>query len=479
MSYSRQFTNIRKFIRQSMKSWKVPGVALAIIKNGKVIFSEGFGYRDIKNKKKVTAQTIFAIASCSKAFTTMAMGVLADEKKLDWDKPVKEYMPEFRLFDSFSTERITPKDLVTHRSGLPRHDNVWYKSKLKRNELMKRLAYLEPTKDLRTLYQYNNLMFMAAGVLVEKISGMSWENFIQQKIFNPLNMKNSNCSVSETPKFPDYSLPYLQQKNKIKMIPFLDIDAIGPAGSINSCISDMSNWVLLHLNQGKFKKKIIISTDQIKQMHTPQMINSDPNPFSEMKFINYGLGWSVQSYRGYKMVTHGGSIDGFMSRTSFMPDAKIGVIALINLDSSPFAQIVTYKAFDVMLGLKSIDWNQRFKAEKRKSKNEENKKKRKIQRERKKGAKPTHSLKEYAGEFEHPGYGIAKVELKGNRLELIYNTIRFKSKHYHYDVFLFKNPEHESQLLVKYQLNTQGKIAQLSLPFENAGKEVIFTKKNG
>ena len=195
--------NLSDQFNKIMEAWHAPGFALAVVRGGEVILSQGFGYRDVERNLKVTPYTRFAIGSATKAFTTMAMAILVDERKLDWDTPVRCYLPAFRLHDLFATDRITPRDLVTHRSGLPRHDNLWYCSSFTRSELVQRLQYLEPAWDLRTVYQYNNLMFMLQGVIVEKVTGLSWEENIIERIFKPLGMSHSNLSIESLEESDD------------------------------------------------------------------------------------------------------------------------------------------------------------------------------------------------------------------------------------------------------------------------------------
>src|SRR5215468_6078573 len=214
------FNGFDGFVEQVMKDWKVPGLAVAVVKDGKVIYAKGFGYRDVKKGLKVTPDTLFAIGSCSKAFTATAMAILADEGKLDWDKPVRNYLPDLMLHDGYATEHIRPRDLVTHQSGLPRHDMVWYGSPLSRKELYDRLRYLEPSRPLHAKYQYNNLMFMTAGLLVERLSGVTWEQFVRTRILDPLGMKNTNFSVSDSEKSSDFAQPYSEVKGQTRRIPF-------------------------------------------------------------------------------------------------------------------------------------------------------------------------------------------------------------------------------------------------------------------
>jgi len=325
-----------EFVEKAMKGWKVPGLAISIVKDGKVVFAEGFGFCDVKKGLKVTPQTLFAIGSSSKAFTATAMGILVDECKLDWDNPVREYLPSFKLKDLFAAERMTHRDLVCHRSGLPRHDAIWYGASANRKELFNRLAYLEPSKDFRTIFQYQNLMFMTAGYLVGQIAGKTWEKFVQERILNPLGMNDGNFSVEDSKKAPDFALPYMEKKDKVIEIPFRNIDAVGPAGSINSNVMDMAKWVLLNLNKGKHGEKQIISEASLKQIHSPQMVMGEMFPgfekYNELFYDNYGMGWMITFYKGHLLLHHGGGIDGFTALVSFMPRDNMGIVVLTILN---------------------------------------------------------------------------------------------------------------------------------------------------
>src|SRR5580658_7512111 len=236
---AQKFDGFDAFANQELRDWKCDGFAIAIVQDGKVILSKGYGLRDVKKNLPVTEKTLFAIGSATKSFTVTSLGVLVDQGKLDWDKPVRDYLPDFRLWDQFATERMTPRDLVTHRSGLPRHDLMWYNSPFTRQELFDRLRYLEPNKDFRTNFQYQNLMFMTAGYLAGHVAGMPWEDHVRRVIFEPLGMSSTNFSVNDMQKSADHSQPYTVVKEQIREMPFRNIDTIGPAGSINSNVEDM------------------------------------------------------------------------------------------------------------------------------------------------------------------------------------------------------------------------------------------------
>ncbi|MGQ9471397.1 MAG: serine hydrolase domain-containing protein [Candidatus Aminicenantales bacterium] len=241
----------RLFLNAQMKQWEVPGMGVGAVKNGQVILAEGFGYRNLAQKLPVTPNTLFAIGSATKAFTTMGLGLLVEEGKIEWDKPVRQYLPEFKLRDEIATERLTVRDFVCHRSGLPRHEALWYGSSFSRKDIVKRLRYLNFSADIRSTFQYNNLMFLTAGYLIEKLTNSSWEEFTRQRIFEPLGMKSSNFSVTDTQKTDDYALPYVLKDKAVIEVPFRNVDTIGPAGSINSNVIDMLKWVRFHLDKGK------------------------------------------------------------------------------------------------------------------------------------------------------------------------------------------------------------------------------------
>ena len=465
-----------EFVNKRMKEWKVPGLAIAVVKDGKVIYSEGFGFRDVKQKLKATPQTLFAIGSCSKAITAAAMGILVDEGKLDWDKPVREYLPTFKLKDPFASEKMTPRDLVCHRSGLPRHDLMWYNSSATRQELFERLQYLEPSKDFRTTFQYQNLMFMTAGYLVGQIAGTSWEEFVKERLLDPLGMKDSNFSVNDSQKAADFALPYMEKEDKVIEIPFRNIDTVGPAGSINSSVTDMAKWILLNLNKGKQGEKQIISEASITQIHSPQMTWSQPIKYDELFYSTYGMGWGITAYRGHLLLIHGGGIDGFTALVSFMPRDNMGMVILTNMHGTPLPSIIAYNAYDRLLGLDQIPWNKRLREERDKAIEEAKKAKKEKDKDRKLNTKPSHSLEEYAGDYEHPGYGVVSVEKEGDNLKATYNSISFTIKHYHYDIFEFRIELFDMTQKVSFLTDNKGNIASLSVQLEPAVKEIVFSR---
>lgn len=479
-----QLKGLSDTIVGSMASWRVPGMAVAIVRDGQVVLAEGFGLRDVENNLKVTPKTLFAIGSTSKAFTATTVGILVDEGKIDWDKPVREYLPTFKLWDDFATARMTPRDLLCHRSGLPRHDFMWYGSPLSREDLISRLAYLEPSRDFRTAFQYQNLMFLTAGYLVGTVSGTTWEDFTRLRILEPLGMTSSNFSVTEMRAADDHALPYGENKDKVEEIPFRHIDVMGPAGSINSNVVDMAKWVLLNLNDGEFAGRSIISRSALAQIHSPQMVVQDPavlllHDFPELSYPSYGLGWYITSYRGHTLLHHGGNIDGFSALVSFMPREKTGLVILTNLNGTVLPYITMFETYDRLLGLGRIDWNKRFKDVADRLKAEAEKSRKEVDRDRRPGTKPSHPLEDYAGDYAHPAYGDLAVIKDGDRLKIMHNSREFIGAHHHYDVFAMRDAQapETSAIKGKFGMDIKGNIVTLSLPLETGVKDIVFNRK--
>lgn len=465
-----------EFVQATMGDWTVPGVAIAVVKDGSVLLSQGFGLRDVARHLAVTPQTLFAIGSASKAFTTMALAMLADEGKVDWDTPVRTYLPAFKLYDAVATERMTPRDLVTHRSGLPRHDLMWYNSSFARHELFERLQYLAPNKDFRAVWQYQNLMYMTAGYLVEQLTGQCWEEFVAQRIFQPLGMQGSNFSVEESQRAADASLPYKEDDGQAKEMDFRNIDTVGPAGSINSTIVDMTQWLLLHLNKGRHGDVPLISAGQIAQLHSPHMVIEQPSKYKELPHASYGLGWFVEPYRGYDMIHHGGNIDGFSALVSFLPQEGLGVVVLTNRNSNPVPSILSYNVYDRLLGLEQAPWNDRFKQDDAAVKEAAEKGKQKSAATAVPGTHPSHALESYTGDFGHPGYGTLSIALDGEQLAATYNGLTFPLTHYHYDVFELNFELFEMRMKARFSTNVQGDIEAVAVPLEPTVPEIVFTR---
>lgn len=475
-SYAKALKQLDRYIPEVMAEWQVPGLAISIIKDGRLIYAKGFGFRDVAGQKEVTPRTLFAIGSCTKAFTAATMGILVDEGEVDWDECMTTYLPRFKLKDDFATARMTPRDLLCHRSGLPRHDLMWYNSSATREELFSRLRYLEPSQDFRTHYQYQNLMFMTAGYLVEQVSGMTWEKFIESQIFYPLGMTDSNFSVEDSKQAPDHALPYELKDKEVTAVPFRNIDTIGPAGSINSHVTDMANWVLLNLSKGKFGEQAIVSEASLRETHSPQMISGRSLRYDETFYSLYGMGWGMTSYRGHVLLSHGGGIDGFSALVSLMPRDGMGLVVLTNLGGNPAPQAVMYQVYDRLLELEPVDWNGRFLKQREEGEKEAAQAEEKEDVDRVSGTSPSLALEAYAGDYTHPGYGVLKVAHEGDSLAATFNAIVHQLEHYHYDVFKMENELLGQTFKVAFALDLKGNAESISVPIEPAVEPIVFKR---
>ncbi len=459
-------------INKTLKEWNVPGAQIGIVKNGKMIFAKGFGYRDVEKKLPVTDNTLFAIGSCTKAFTAVDNCILTERGELNLDKPVINYMPDFKMYNDYVTLNMTARDLLTHRSGLPRHDLMWYGSDLSRKELFNRLRFLEPTAGFREKMQYQNLMYMTAGILVERISNDTWENFTRENIFVPLEMTSTNFSTIESRRSPDFSLPYKEEKKKIILTDFRDIQAVGPAGSINSNVKDMSNWVIMHLNNGKFNGKKVVAEEMIQQTHTPYIVIPSI-PSKELFYSSYGLGWIITQYRNHLRIDHGGNIDGFTANVCLMPSDSLGIIVLCNLDGTSFPSVVRNFIIDRMTNLEAVDWSARLLEGTQN--NDDGKTEEQKDPNQKEGTSPSHPLVDYVGKYESESYGIMNVELKKENLLIDFHTLKINLGHYHYDYFKSTN-EDLPPMLVNFSLDPKGNVSKISAQLEQGVKDIEFTR---
>jgi len=484
--YHQRLEGYDDFVRQIMQEWQVPGVAIAIVTDTDILFSQSFGKRDLERDLPVTEQTLFAIASCSKVFTTMALAMLVDEGKLAWDKPVRHYLPSFQLADPVASERLTPRDLLTHRSGLPDNTLAWYNALISRKELVERLQYFEPTHDLRSAWQYNNMMYATAGYLLEVISGQSWENFVHQRILKPLGMVSTTCFPTEALQVSDVAAPHRLADGQLQRIRNYDHTretAMGPAGSIHSNLHDMSKWLQCLLRQGQYgeQDQRLVSQSKFQELITPQMVmpamDFPTQGYTELSHSSYALGWWTLSYRGHSLAQHSGGIDGFSSLTTFLPDDKLGIVVLTNREADlvPVHGIFTRTACDRLLGLSEVAWSERTRQEYQRLREQVEQHVRK-QQERVPDAPLSHALQDYAGQFTHPGYGTFTLELDGEELKGQLNESEYTVTHLHYDSFLVKSVRFDLQIRATFYTDPQGLLASFAFPIESEEKPIIFKR---
>jgi CubicO group peptidase (beta-lactamase class C family) len=430
----------------------------------------------------VTENTQFAIGSCTKAFTCAILGMLVKDGKLDLDKPVRDFLPELKFQNEYTNNHATLRDMMCHRTGLPRHDLSWYASWGTRQEFLGRIQYLEPTAELRAKWQYNNFMFLAQGVAIEKVTAKSWEENMLERILKPLGMTNTNLSTKDMEKSADHSLAFATKDSVIKVIPYRNIDAMGPAGSINSCAKDMANWLITWINNGKFEGKEIFPESYRNDAIVIQMAIGGGTPGAENPDIHvsgYGLGWMMSSYRGHYRVEHGGGIDGFITTTGFFPSDSIGIFVSSNQGSVVSA--IRNFIVDRMLKLSYRNWNKILLDENKKAKDAAKAVVKNDSLNHVFNTKPSHELKDFTGIYANPGYGKIEILLKDGGLFSKFNSIDIRLDHYHYDQFnaVIMDEALEGQDPIRFSFHTDetGKISKLTAPFQGGVKDIEFTKE--
>jgi len=425
------------YFAKSITDWKVPGMAIGIIKGDSLIFSKGYGFRNIEEEKPVTPQTIFPVASNTKAFTAASIAILVDQGKLSWDTKVKSILPYFSLYDQYVTEHFTIEDLLSHRSGLKTFsgDLIWYGTTYSREEVVRRARLLKPEYDFRTTFGYSNIMYIAAGEIIAKVSGMSYDDFLKKHFFDELGMKNSYTSIDDLKELENVCTPYNVINGETIKIELMNWDNIGGAGVINSNIEDMSKWIMLQLAKGTYNNKEIFTSKQSTKMLTPATNFTVSEGYNKMwpstHFRSYGMGWSLMDYHGYKVVSHSGGYDGVITYTCFVPDANIGFVILTNSTSSLYNPI-SYKILDAFLSDENKDWSKLFLPYQLKGYYKEE------IAEKENANDPSLKLKEYVGLYKSEIYGNASIKKKGGKLYVnLLRTNLWKGNAIKYDADTF------------------------------------------
>lgn len=483
-----KFAGLEATFNQILKDWHIAGFAVAVVEKNKIIYSKGFGYRDIEKKLPVDSNTLFAIGSCSKAFTAALIGQWVNEGKIDLDKPATSYLPHLKFYDDNMNNLITPRDMLSHRTGLPRHDISWYLFPSEsKDSLVRRIQFMEPSAPLRSKWQYNNFMYLSLGAMDEQLSGNTWEADVRQKIFTPLNMRRSNFTIKDLIADRNASLGYGVSKDSIiDKSDYYNIAGMSPAGAINSSVNEMANWVMTWINDGKFNGKEVIPSSFRTEAISSQSIINGALPTKEkpdLFMATYGFAWMISSYKGHYRVEHGGNIDGFSASTSFFPTDSIGIIVLTNQNGSPVPDIVRNLLTDKALGLKYYDWNADMLKASNKNKSAKDTTEKKVTV--KENRPSTHALKDYVGNYNNPGYGTISIYLKND--SLFFNSGGKKGwfRHNNFDVFdlIAVDNVHgidstdEPMTIVQFYLNAAGNIDNLSVPFEANIKPIEFKRQ--
>ncbi len=466
-----------EWLEATRAAWKVPGIAVACVRGEQVLFVGGRGLRDVERGLPVTPSTLFAIGSCTKAFTALALDLFVAEGRADWDRPVRAYLPAFRLHERLDSDAVSLRDLVAHRTGLPRHDFVWYgRPELERRAVLERLPHLEPSAGLRERWQYNNLMYVVAGLVVEELGGGTWEDTLRARILEPLGMERTSFSTHDAERDADHALPYRLEDGQPVRIPYRRIENVGPAGSIQSSALDMARWVALWCEGGALGGRRIAEARALERLRTPAMLVPEGNAEADILGLGYAHGWAVHQYRGHLRVSHGGGIDGFSAMVSFVPDKGIGVVVLANV-AGGLPELVSRHALDRLLALETRDWSGEGLARERAAEALEEQGRASL--EARPDAPAPRPLGEYVGTYEHAGYGRLEVELEGGALRVRAGELEATLEPLHFEVFRFAEgaaAELEGQPL-QFLCGFEGEIEGLRIVAEPALAPVVFTRR--
>jgi CubicO group peptidase (beta-lactamase class C family) len=471
------------YIEQVLKDWNTPGIGVGIVVTDKLVFAKGYGFRDYEKKLPFTPTTLCPIASNSKLFTTVAAGMLVEEGKLTWDQPVRQSVPEIQFYNDQLNNNVTLRDMLSHRTGVTRHDLMWFKSPFTRKELFEKLKYLEPQEPMRETFLYNNLMFSAAGYIIELKSGKTWEQFLRERIFTPLDMPTAGYTIAEMITRPDHGVAFREKRNSFELykIPFYeDTEGVAPAGAIIANIEELSHWLIALMNEGKYNGKQVLPANVLKASLQPAI--ALPNTWGESlgfwELLNpvYGMGRNMAAYRGHLLTYHGGDIPGFHSQVSFMPNDKIGVILFVLTDhSAPLYNALSFSIYERLLGLDQTPWTERRLKMRLATKKASTEARAKAGQDAVPNTKPSHPLADYVAEYENAGYGVVKIGMQGDRLEFNFHDFHFPMSHFHYDRFDTPDDEQYGKFSVNFRANPQGDIDEAVISLDEA--QVVFTRR--
>ena len=480
----KRLKGVEKELNEILEITKSAGFAVAVVKGNEIIYSKGFGYRDYENKIPVDNNTLFAIGSSTKAFTSSILGQLRKEDKLSFDESPIKYVPDLKFFNDEMNNSIVIKDLMSHRTGLPRHDWSWYVfPTYDKDSLMRRIEFQEPFTGVRKQWYYNNFMFLTQGVIAERITGKSWEENMYERLLKPLKMTRSNLSIKELRKADNVALGYEIVDEKISKMDYYRIAGMSPAGSMNSSVNEMSNWLMTWLNKGKFEGNEIIPEAYINEAMSSQMVINGALPddeFPDIHMATYGYGWMLSSYKGHYRVEHGGNIDGFSADVIFFPSDSIGIVVLANQNGSSVPSLVRNTIADRLINVERTDWIKRY--EDRKAEQEDVEVEAEDAPTQKKQA-PQHQPKDFTGFYENLGYGQFEIIVENDSLFAVLPLWKLYLEHKHFDIYNSYKVTDEGidtsneGLAFNFQIDNEGEIYNLKLKIEPTLQPLEFIRK--
>jgi CubicO group peptidase (beta-lactamase class C family) len=465
------------WVQRAMQTFEVPGLALAVVKDDAVVVAKGYGVRKLGEPAPVDARTLFGIASNTKAFTATALGILVDEKKIEWDAPVVRYLPAFALWDPYVTHELTVRDLLVHRSGLGlgAGDLLWWPaSTYDRQEIAQRLRFIHPATSFRSAYAYDNVLYLVAGELIETITGLSWEDFVSTRILAKVGMTGSNVRHSAAAASGNIAATHAEVDGKVRPIAPFDSDNTNPAGGINTSAEDIAKWLRVQLSGGTLADGTRLiseaSARQITTIVTPMPFGDPPPELAPLKmnFRGYALGFEVRDYRGHKIVLHTGGLPGYVSRVAMIPDANVGVAVLTNQESSEAFDAIAWHVLDHYLGAPAFDWIDGYRRVRARNEARMADEEKKAAAARDAGAKPSLPLEQYAGTYHDDWYGDIVIAYAAGAL-----TIRFSHspalagalEPFQHDTFIARWTDRElrADAYVTFALNPGGAIDQAKM----------------
>lgn len=471
------FAGFGDMMAASIGDWHVPGCAVTAVRDGQTVLCETRGVRDVEQRLPFLTGTLFEIASLTKAFTAAALGILMDRHLIDFDKPVRTYLPGFTLYDSAATDTVTITDLLSHRTGLPRHDKVFAgHTDLTRQQIMESLRWLEPSCKPRTRFQYQNMMYVVAGLIIEAVDGRPWEDFVQAELLEPLGMDRTRISRKAALATGDYAMPYTVQDDKpIRMGIESLTPGMRPAGGIISTAEDMGRWLIFHLGDGTIDGNRILSTETLHRLHAPVTdVTGDERSFvgvPEFGDGSYCLGWNCQPYRGHTMLHHSGGNDGLTSTILLFPDDRVGVSVLTNSDDTMQRLVPALTAADLLLNLDPLPWNERW-----------------LERARRRQAQtsqtpapvpvdPGRPLSTYAGSYTHPAYGQLLVTEAPAGLRITLHGLNTELTGSALDTFAAAaGPILDPGDTVHFDMDASGCATSVVVPLEHAVSPILFVR---
>ncbi len=470
--------SLEQYYQKALSDWNVPGMAVAIVTKDKVLFSKGFGIADIETREAVDDNTLFALASNTKAFTATALAMLVDEGKINWDDKVTRYLPWFKLYDPFVTESFTIRDLLCHRSGLETFsgDLLWYGSTFSRQEVVSKAQFLQPKYGFREHFGYSNIMLIAAGEIIPAVTGMSWDDFVASRILKPLGMNRSILHVSELPANQNVAAPHVYVQGQLKKIPWLDWDNMGPAGALISSAHDMAKWLQFNLNNGIAGQDTLMNQRRLFELQSPntliQVSEGSKAAFPSTHFKAYGLGWSLMDYLGRKVVSHNGGYDGMISQTVLIPEENIGFVIITNSLSSLYYPLM-YKTLDVLLNNpEQKDWSKQILSRIKFGEEASAKKLIEMEESRNKKSKPSLSIDSYTGYYGCEMYDTVKVYKVKDQLYVQYAHtpgLLGELNHWQYDTYTieFKAFPSLPKGFATFKINWEGNVEELEIFVDN------------